>query len=121
MARIRKSARTFDERAKRDTKDPAGVKNWYRSLRPEIGVFNAMCANGDCIVRREIAEDDVLLCPCCGSRYDLAGRVFSGPAPSNLTVPPHEYVDDGTIAFPALVSIARVTPSRADPRSRSPT
>jgi ubiquinol-cytochrome c reductase iron-sulfur subunit len=38
------------------------------------------------------------LCPCHGSRYDLAGRVFKAmPAPTNLTVPPYRYINDGTI------------------------
>jgi ubiquinol-cytochrome c reductase iron-sulfur subunit len=39
-------------------------------------------------------------CPCHGSKFDLAGRVFSGvPAPSNLRVPPHYFVDDSVIVI----------------------
>jgi ubiquinol-cytochrome c reductase iron-sulfur subunit len=37
-------------------------------------------------------------CPCHNSRFDLAGRVFQGvPAPSNLRVPPHRFLDDNTL------------------------
>ena len=41
-------------------------------------------------------------CPCHGSRYDLAGRVYNGvPAPSNLKVPPHRFVADGRLLIGA--------------------
>jgi ubiquinol-cytochrome c reductase iron-sulfur subunit len=37
-------------------------------------------------------------CPCHGSKFDMAGRVFKGvPAPSNLVVPPYMFIDDNTI------------------------
>lgn len=82
---------------------PAWAKNWHRSLRPEIMVCAATCTRGDCKVRRTtdatIRVVDTLQCPCCGARYDLAGRVFSGPARENLRVPPYRFIGPGTIEF----------------------
>ena len=52
------------------------------------------------VVLFDIAEGipEGFFCPCHGSKFDMAGRVFSGvPAPSNLVVPPHMYLDDNTI------------------------
>ena len=78
--------------------------NGHRSLRPEYFVCVAICTHLGCIptYRPEIAPSDLganweggFYCPCHGSRYDLAGRVFDGsPAPLNLPVPPHYYVKD---------------------------
>jgi Rieske Fe-S protein len=48
-----------------------------------------------------------MVCPCCGSRYDLAGRVFEGPAPTNLRVPPYRFVDETTIEFTTAEVLAK--------------
>lgn len=85
------------------SRQPAWAKNWHRSLRPEIMVCVATCTRGDCIVRRTTDAMtrvvDTLQCPCCGSRYDLSGRIFSGPARENLRVPPYRFIGPGTIEF----------------------
>ena len=85
---------------------PYAVNRW-RSIKPEFAVLVGVCTHMACTPQfhpqpsaRE-PEPDWLggyLCPCHGSKYDLAGRVFSGvPAPYNLPVPPHRFVNDRTI------------------------
>jgi len=78
-----------------------------RSLRDDIVVLVGICTHLGCspTYRPEIAPEDLgadwvggFYCPCHGSRFDLAGRVLSGsPAPTNLVVPPHSYLDDNVI------------------------
>lgn len=78
--------------------------NAYRSLKPEYFVCVGICTHLGCIptYRPDIAPSDLganweggFYCPCHGSRYDLAGRVFDGsPAPLNLPVPPHFYINN---------------------------
>jgi ubiquinol-cytochrome c reductase iron-sulfur subunit len=62
-------------------------------------IFDAMCTRGDCVLSEMERSVGKALCPCCGTRYDLAGRVLAGPAPHNLPVPPHRFVDETTIEF----------------------
>jgi len=84
---------------------PEWARNWHRSLRPEFMICAATCTRGDCNVVRISAENDELLCPCCASRYDLAGRIKTGPAQANLRVPPHRFISTTEIEFvegPAL-------------------
>jgi ubiquinol-cytochrome c reductase iron-sulfur subunit len=88
----------------RDSIQPASSKNPARSIKPEIFVAIGLCTHLGCspTFRPEIAPHDLgadwkggFFCPCHGSRFDLAGRVYSGvPAPTNLEIPPHEYKTD---------------------------
>ena len=83
---------------------PARAKNDLRSIKPEIFVGLGLCTHLGCspTFRPEIAPHDLgpdwkggFFCPCHGSKFDLAGRVYSGvPAPTNLEVPPHYYLTD---------------------------
>lgn len=83
---------------------PEYAKNEYRSIRPEVLVMIGSCTHLGCSpsFRPEIAPNDLgsdwqggFFCPCHGSKFDLAGRVYAGvPAPLNLPVPPHRYVTD---------------------------
>ena len=80
---------------------PEYVNPEARSIKPEILVLVGLCTHLGCSpsFRPEVAPADLgaqwvggYVCPCHGSRYDLAGRVYkSQPAPLNLPVPPHSY------------------------------
>ena len=86
---------------------PAYAKNEYRSIKPEVLVLVGICSHLGCSPLQKPAEAKAemgadwaggFLCPCHGSKFDLAGRVYKGaPAPVNLDVPPHMYLSDGTI------------------------
>ncbi len=84
---------------------PDYAKNEYRSIKPEYLVVVGICSHLGCspIDKFEGGGDPSLpadwlggfLCPCHGSTFDLAGRVFKNkPAPDNLEVPPHVYLSD---------------------------
>ena len=86
---------------------PEYIKGIYRSSRPEYAVIVGICTHLGCspqfvpeVKPQEFDADWVggFYCPCHGSRFDLAGRVFDGvPAPKNLEIPPHKYIDDSTV------------------------
>jgi len=83
---------------------PDYSKNPVRSIKPEIFVAIGLCTHLGCspTFRPEIAPHDLgdnwkggFFCPCHGSWFDLAGRVYQGvPAPTNLEIPPYRYVTD---------------------------
>lgn len=83
---------------------PEYSKNSTRSIKPEYLVSVGICTHLGCVpnFRPEISPADLghawrggFYCPCHGSKYDLAGRVFKGvPAPTNLIIPRHAYLSD---------------------------
>jgi ubiquinol-cytochrome c reductase iron-sulfur subunit len=84
---------------------PAYAKNEHRSIKPEFLIVEGICTHLGCSpsAKFQVGEASGLgadwvggyLCPCHGSMFDLAGRVFkSMPAPTNLPVPPHKYLSD---------------------------
>jgi ubiquinol-cytochrome c reductase iron-sulfur subunit len=89
------------------TQQPAYAKNATRSIKPEFAVLIGICTHLGCspTFRPEVAPADLgpdwkggFFCPCHGSTFDLAGRVYKGvPAPTNLVVPPHQYLSDDVI------------------------
>jgi ubiquinol-cytochrome c reductase iron-sulfur subunit len=88
------------------SQQPAYAQNEYRSIKPEYLVVIGLCTHLGCsptYVPRGEGESHNLssawpggfFCPCHGSRFDLAGRVFKDvPAPTNLVVPPYQYLDE---------------------------
>ena len=84
---------------------PAYAQNWHRSAKPELLVLVGICTHLGCIPEFQPQPGSVgpgweggYFCPCHGSRYDLAGRVFDGvPAPYNLPVPPYHFPDKKTL------------------------
>ncbi len=88
---------------------PPYCRNYHRSYadRPEIGVMIGICTHLGCspTYRPDVAPEDLgpewlggYFCPCHGSRFDLAGRVYKGvPAPTNLVIPAYKYLSDTKI------------------------
>ncbi|MCG6867770.1 MAG: ubiquinol-cytochrome c reductase iron-sulfur subunit [Gammaproteobacteria bacterium] len=86
---------------------PEFARNKFRSIKPEYLVLVGICTHLGCspTFRPEIAPPDLgpdwmggFFCPCHGSRFDMAGRVFKGvPAPINLEVPPYRFLSDSRL------------------------
>ena len=83
----------------KSSKQPAYAKNEVRSEKPEWMVMEGVCTHLGCSPQMKAADAKAEMgadwaggfyCPCHGSKFDLAGRVFRGaPAPTNLVVPPY--------------------------------
>jgi len=87
---------------------PDYAKNETRSIKPEIMVAVGICTHLGCSPSGPFKPGDTpqlgsepgFLCPCHGSTFDLAGRVYKNkPAPDNLVVPPYKFVGDGKIVI----------------------
>ena len=90
---------------------PSYCKNDLRSIRQDLMVLVGICTHLGCAptYRPELAPEDLVpdwqggfFCPCHGSTFDLAGRVYqSVPAPTNLVVPPHYFINDNKLLIGA--------------------
>lgn len=88
---------------------PAYAKNETRSIKPEILVVEGVCTHLGCspVFRKDVAPADLgadwlggFFCPCHGSKFDLAGRVYKHvPAPTNLVVPPYIYLSENQLVI----------------------
>jgi ubiquinol-cytochrome c reductase iron-sulfur subunit len=101
---VRKSDDKVTDPKSDELLQPAYAKNENRSIKPEYLVLIGICTHLGCSPQQKTAEakgemgadwGGGFLCPCHGSKFDLAGRVYKGaPAPVNLEVPPHAYLSD---------------------------
>ncbi len=85
---------------------PIYCRNSGRGIKPNISVVVGKCTHLGCTPTEKMNKSDDMgdnwtggfYCPCHGSKFDLAGRVYKGsPAPINLLVPKHKYLTDNTI------------------------
>lgn len=86
------------------SRQPPYAANATRSIKPALMVMTAICTHLGCVPVFRPEPDAAgmgpdwtggFYCPCHGSRFDLAGRVFKNvPAPRNLDVPPHQYLGE---------------------------
>ena len=94
-----------DSKRNPDEQTPIYARNEHRSIKPELLVVVGICTHLGCSPGDKFAPGAQpslpadwpggWLCPCHGSTFDLAGRVFKNkPAPDNLRVPPHMYLGD---------------------------
>ena len=100
-------ANLADPDSKMTRQQPVYVRNALRSIKPEYLVVVPLCTHLGCVptFRPDVAPADLgpkwpggYFCPCHGSRFDFAGRVYRNvPAPSNLVVPPHRYLSATTV------------------------
>lgn len=88
-----------------DSDQPAYAKNTLRSRTADYLVLIGVCTHLGCLPKQRFAAGELypswpggFFCPCHGSRFDLAGRVFNGsPASTNLRVPPYSYPNPRTL------------------------
>ena len=101
-------ARLSDPQSKA-SEQPKYAENEFRSAKPDLMVLVGVCTHLGCSPQEKPASDKAEMgadwpggfyCPCHGSKFDFAGRVFKGsPAPLNLVVPPYTLLADGTVVI----------------------
>jgi ubiquinol-cytochrome c reductase iron-sulfur subunit len=113
---VRRTEKTVNNLAKHDDKlrdpnsemaqQPEYAANAYRAIKPDFLVALGVCTHLGCAPTYQHGDfdqfvdgvEDGFFCPCHGSKFDMAGRVFQGvPAPLNLVVPEHSFINDDTL------------------------
>ena len=94
-----------------ESKQPDFAKNRFRSKTPELLVVQPICTHIGCMVNYSPAGNAYMdspeqkwrggfYCPCCGAKFDMAGRVHKGmPARTNLVVPLHSFLSETELEF----------------------
>ena len=99
------SGKLRDPESKKETQQPNYAQNEFRSIKDEYLVMIGICTHLGCAPTHKPEAGSLTaglpggyFCPCHGSKFDQAGRVYDGvPAQSNLVVPPHYYINDSLI------------------------
>ena len=99
-----------------ESEQPEYTKNETRALKPEFLVLVGVCTHLGCAPLDRFQPQDAELgadwpggfyCPCHGSKFDLAGRVFKDvPAPTNLRVPPYRFVNESVVQIGVDAEVA---------------
>lgn len=108
LASLKKAEPHLVDPESREHQQPEYAGNEYRSIKPEYFVAIGICTHLGCSPSEKFKEGAAqgmaadwpggFLCPCHGSQFDLAGRVYkSMPAPTNLEIPPHQYLADARL------------------------
>jgi ubiquinol-cytochrome c reductase iron-sulfur subunit len=104
LATLSKDRSVLADPDSKRSEQPDFARNETRSLKPEVMVMVGICTHLGCSPTAKFAPNDPsmganwpggFLCPCHGSKFDLAGRVYANmPAPDNLPVPKYKYLSD---------------------------
>ena len=106
LSTLKQETQLADPKLKVTSQQPKYCQNSTRSLKSNILVVVGICTHLGCSPSPKLnPKGDMgsnwqggFFCPCHGSKFDLAGRVYKGsPAPTNLVVPPHRYLNDQTL------------------------
>lgn len=105
LKQLEQSTSDLRDPLSRESVQPAYATNIARSIKPDILVLIGICTHLGCVplYKPELGVFEAswkggFFCPCHGSKYDLAGRVYKGvPAPLNLPVPPYQYLKDSLL------------------------
>jgi ubiquinol-cytochrome c reductase iron-sulfur subunit len=107
LASLKAAQGQLSDPASKASQQPGYAENEHRSSKPDIMVMEGVCTHLGCSPQLKPAEAKAEMggdwvggfyCPCHGSKFDFAGRVFRGaPAPTNLPVPPYTFLSDSTL------------------------
>ena len=77
--------------------DPQGDEERAVPGRENLLVMVGICTHLGCVPLGDAGDFDGWFCPCHGSHYDTSGRIRKGPAPTNLAIPPYEFMSETTL------------------------
>jgi len=107
-------SRLLDPNSAVKAQQPEYARNPFRSIQPQYFVAISLCTHLGCVPKLRFESDLSVVknwkggyyCPCHGSMFDFAGRVYKNvPAPSNLLVPPHRYLSNSVIQIGTHTSV----------------